>query len=470
MKSIKKNFIYNITYQILILIIPFITMPYVSRVLGTKGIGIYSYTYSIVYYFMIFAMIGFNNYGNRSIAKIRDDKKKLSKTFKEIYILQIITSSVMIVLYYIYCLFICKEYVIITYIQSLYIISCIFDINWFFFGIEEFKLTVTRNTLIKILSLILIFVFVKDSNDVWKYTLILSSTTLLSQLLLWPFVKQKVEKINEHLEIKKHIIPCVKLFLPVIAVAIYKIMDKTMIGLLSTVTEVGLYENAEKVINIPNAIITALGTVMLPRMSNMYAKGKNKESFKLIKKSISAIMFLAFPMTFGLMAISKDFSVVFFGDEFLKTGTLIIYLSITIIFLSFGNVIRTQYLIPKEKDKEYITSAFLGAIVNLIMNLIFIPQYASIGACYGTITAEFVVVFYQTIKVRKELPIFVYLKNIILFFIKSLIMFIIIVYIGKFISSTILKIIIQVVIGFVIYFILNVKYINELVDIKKYLK
>lgn len=470
MKSLKKNFVYNITYQILILIIPFITTPYVSRVLGVKGVGTYSYTYSIVYYFMICAMIGFNNYGNRSIAKVRDDTQKLSKTFKEIHKLQIYTSFIMIFLYFIYCLFICKEYLIIAYLQSLHVISCMFDINWFFFGIEEFRLTVTRNTFIRILALILIFAFVKEANDVWKYTLILSSTTLLSQLLLWPFVKKKIEKVKERLEIKKHIIPCLKLFLPVIAVAIYKVMDKTMIGLLSTVDEVGLYENAEKVVNIPNAIITALGTVMLPRMTNMYANGKDEESLELIKKSIKLIMFLAFPMMFGLIAISKDFSVIFFGINFIKSGIVIIYLSITIIFLSFGNVIRTQYLIPKERDKEYIISAFLGALVNLIFNLIFIPKYASIGACIGTIAAEFIVVFYQVFKIRNELPIMDYLKSIIEFFIKSTIMFILVLLIGILISNQVLKIFVQIVIGFAIYISLNIKYVKGTIDIKKFLK
>lgn len=468
MSDIKKNFIYNIVYQILIMIIPLITMPYVSRVLGSTGIGTYSYTYSIVYYFMMFAMLGFNNYGNRSIAKVRDNKENLSKTFKEIYCMQIITSFLMIILYFLYLIIFDVKYKEIALIQSIYIISCLFDINWFFFGIEKFKLTVTRNTIIKILSLLFIFLFVKSKNDVWIYTLILSGCILLSQLSLWPFVSKYVTNVDINFkDVFQHFKPCLKLFLPVIAVAIYKVMDKTMLGWFSNISEVGFYENAEKIINVPNAIISALGTVMLPRMSNLYAKNKNEESKKVIDKSIKLMMFLAFAMTFGLICVSKNFSILFFGQDFAKSGIIINLLSITVLFLSWGNVLRTQYLIPKEYDKIYIESAFLGAMVNLVFNLIFIPKYASIGACIGTIFAELSVVLFQTISIKKELPIKKYIKDIIPLFVSSLIMFIII-YLLNFVKiNDIIRIVIQVILGCLIYYVLNYRYVNNLINIDK---
>ena len=470
MKSnLKKNFVYNITYQILVLLIPLITMPYVSRVLGAEGVGTYSYTYSIVYYFMLFAMLGLNNYGNRTIAKVRDDKEKLSKTFKEIYLFQLITSSIMVLLYIIYIAFLNKNYIYVSIVQSLYIISCMFDINWFFFGLEKFKLTITRNIIIKLSSLVLIFLLVKDHNDVIIYTLILAGGTLLSQLALWPFVKRYTTKVKIKLKnIKKHIYPCLKLFLPVIAVAIYRVMDKTMIGLFTNVTEVGFYENAEKITNVPIAIITALGTVMLPRMSNLYTKEDKKEEVKrLIERSIIFIMFLSFGMCFGLVAVSQHFSTIFFGQEFAKTGILIIYLAVTVLFLGWGNVIRTQYLIPKEKDKIYIISAFLGAIVNFVLNIIFIPKYGSVGACIGTVVAEFIVMFYQTYMVRNELPIKEYIINTIPFFFKAFIMLIIIYPLNWIEMNGLLRLFIQVILGCLIYGLLNIKYIMSIVDIRK---
>lgn len=467
MNDVKKNFVYNVIYQILILIIPLITTPYVSKTIGATGIGTYSYTYSIVYYFMIFSMLGLNNYGNRTIAKNRENKIELSKRFKEIHLFQIITSTTMITLYFLYILIFDNKYFNIALIQSLYVISCMFDINWFFFGIEKFKLTITRNTIIKILSLIFIFIFVKNKNDIWIYTLILSSSTLLSQLLLWPFVNQYITKVKINLnDIKKHIKPCIKLFLPVIAVSIYKIMDKTMIGMLSNVDEVGYYDNAEKIINVPIAIITAAGTVMLPRMSNMHSKGESSKTKPIILKTMKFMGFLSFAMMFGIMAIAKKFSIVFFGTQFIKTGDIIMLLTITIIFLSWGNVIRTQYLIPKEMDKEYIISAFLGAIVNFILNIIFIKEFKSIGACIGTIAAEFVVALYQTIVVRKNLEIKKYITDILPFFIKSIIMFIIIYPLNFINLSPLITIIIQITLGIITYSLLNIKYILSVANFR----
>ncbi len=465
----KKNFIYNMLYQILILIIPLITMPYVSRTLGAEGIGIYSYTYSIAYYFMIIAMLGLNNYGNRTIAKVRGNREELSKQFCSIYAFQLISSLIMIIIYLVYVLIFDNQYKTIALIQTIYVISSMFDINWFFFGMEKFKLTIIRNTLIKILSLILIFIFVKTPCDVWKYAMILSASTLLSNVVLFPFLKKyvKVRKITKK-DILKHLKPNLILFLPVIAVSIYKIMDKIMLGILANVTEVGYYENAEKLIQVPTAIITALGTVMLPRVANMLSNNQEERVKETIEKTMPFIMFLTFPMVFGSILISKNFALVFFGNEFAKSGYLTLLLSITILFFAWGNVIRTQYLIPKEMDRHYVISAFIGAIVNFILNSIFIPKYASIGACIGTIVAEFVVMFYQSFVVRKELPIKKYIITSIPFLIKSLIMFFITYIICEDISgSKSYKIILQILIAVTIYLILNLKYIYKNLEISK---
>lgn len=464
----KKNFIYNFIYQILILILPLITMPYVSRILGATGLGIYSYTHSIAYYFMIIAMLGLNNYGNRTIAKVRDNKEQLSKEFCSIYLFQLVISALMIGLYLLYVFFLNNQYKEIAYLQTMFVISSMFDINWFFFGIEKFKLTITRNTIIKLFSLVLIFGLVKTADDVWKYTAILAGSTLFCNIILFTFLRKYVKftKVTKK-DVLKHLKPNLIMFLPVIAVSIYKIMDKIMLGVISTVTEVGYYENAEKVAQIPLTIITALGTVMLPRVSNMISNNQENKVKELLKKTMPFIMFLALPMALGVITISKDFAIVFFGTEFEKSGYLIQLLSITLIFLSWGNVIRTQYLIPKEKDKEYVISAFLGAIVNFIINMIFIPQFASLGACIGTIAAEFVVMFYQSFIVRNELEIKYYLKNSVGFFIKAIIMFIIVIILGNIIEDKLLKIVIQVTIGGMTYMIMNFNYIYNVLGIKK---
>ena len=188
--SIKKNFLYNVFYQILTMLLPLFTAPYIARVIGAEGVGIYSYSSSIANYFVLLAMLGLVNYGNRSIAQVRDNKELLSQTFFNIYALQVITSLIMIVGYVFYINTFVTENIVIFYIQLFLIIATILDINWFFFGLEQFKLTVTRNTIIKLLTVVCIFIFVKDSNDLWIYTVIMAGGTLLSQLMLWFFIKK----------------------------------------------------------------------------------------------------------------------------------------------------------------------------------------------------------------------------------------------------------------------------------------
>lgn len=468
MSSLKKNFIYNTLYQMLLLILPFITVPYISRVLGAEGVGVYSYTYSIVYYFMILTLLGINNYGNRTIAQNRENKEKLSKTFWEIYSIQIFMGLIMFVLYILYLFMFNIEYKKIALIQSIYILSAIFDINWFFFGLEKFKITVTRSTVLKLVSLIFIFLFVKSENDIWIYTLILSGSTFFSQLLLLPFMKKEISfyKINYD-GIKAHIKPCLILFIPVIAISLYKIMDKIMLGFLTTVIEVGYYEQAEKIINIPTSIVTALGTVMLPRISNLVAKNDKKQILNYIEKSIKFMMFLAFPMSLGLISISNDFIPLFMGEQFNKTAILVNYLSITLIFISFANVIRKQWLVPNGMDNAFIISVIMGAVINLIINFILIPKLNSVGACIGTIVAEFSVMLYQMLYVRKELPILKYLKLILKFLISSIFMFGIIICF-KFINMNIfLRIFLQITLGLAIYFGLNYKYIFSILKFDK---
>ncbi|MGN1372255.1 MAG: flippase [Candidatus Coprovivens sp.] len=468
--SPKKNFLYNIIYQVLILIIPLITAPYLSRVVGAEGVGTFSYTYSIAQYFMLFCLLGINNYGNRTIAKVRDNKKELSKKFWSIYFFQLLIGTIVTAIYLIYVLLFVNNYKIIALIQVLYVISATVDINWFYFGLEEFKMTITRNTILKLGSVILIFLLVKQKDELWIYTLIMAGMTLLSQLVLWGFIKNKVSYTKIAIkDVLSHIKPNLLLFIPVIAVSLYKMMDKVMLGIISGVTEVGFYEQGEKITNIPLTLITALGTVMLPRISNIIAKGENEKVNQYISKSISFVMFMSVPMCFGLLTIGYNFAPLYLGNEFQKSGIVISLLSSTLPFISFANVIRTQYLIPKEKDKIYIRSVIIGAITNLILNLLFIPYLGSIGACIGTIAAEAIVMLYQSFMVRKEISIKDYLKLSLPFILKAIIMFMLIYPFNLIKMNSIIRIMLQVVLGVVIYAILNIKYINSIFDYKKLL-
>lgn len=459
MKKMKIDFLYNMIYQMLVLLVPLITTPYLSRILGVTGIGIYSYTYSIVYYFMIFALLGINNYGSRIIAKNKDDIIKTSKEFFSLYSLQFILGICSIFLYLIYVFFFCKEYRFISILQIIYLFSNLLDINWFFYGTEKFKITVTRNIVIKIISVFLIFTFVKGPSDIWIYTIIMSLSSFMSQLVLFPFLRKTIKFVKiSYKDILKHLKPCIILFLPVIAISVYKYMDKIMLGMMSSIEEVGLYEQAEKIINIPMGIITAMSTVMLPFFSKNSSTNNKKQQ---IEESFNLIMFISFPIAFGILCVSGEFIPLFLGDAFHNSIYLVNILVITIIFISFATVIRAGYLLPKEKDKIYALSVLSGAVVNLILNLILIPKYNAIGASVATVFAEFSVMILQIIATHKYLDYKKYFINILPFFVKSSIMFLLI-YLIKYLNvSDILTIALQVLLGVVIYFVLNLQYIKN---------
>lgn len=454
MSSLKKNIVYQTSYQMLTIILPLVTSPYVSRVLGAENLGIYSYSYSVAYYFVMIALLGINNYGNRTIAEVRDDKDKLDRTFSSIFCGHLFVSIAAIAAYIIYLLLIVKTEKLYAWISLIYIIGAAIDINWLFFGLEKFKLTVTRNTCVKLLTVVCIFVFVREKSDLWKYVLIMGLGSLISESIIWFFIKDNVHFVRPKIkEIIPHLKPLFILFIPVLAISLYKIMDKIMIGAICEKAQVGYYSNAEKAINIPTGIIGAFGTVMLPKMSNLLKDGDTRESKKFIDLSVRYIMIVAIGLGFGLAAVSNIFSLVFWGDEFAECGLLVRMLSITVPFLAFSNIIRTQYLIPKKMDREYIVSVFAGAIVNLICNAILIPKIKAVGAAVGTILAELTVATVQTIQVRKELPIKMYLKQILEVSICGLVMFFAINYLFSGFENTVLSLVIMIGSGALIYFL-----------------
>lgn len=448
--STKLNFIYNSLYQLLAIFLPLVTTPYLSRVLGAEKIGIYSYSYSIAYYFSMFIILGLNNYGNRTIAMVKDNKNDLSKSFFSIYYMQLTCAVVVIALYMLYAYFISNK--VITWILLIYIMSSAIDISWFFFGLEQFKLTVIRNTVIKILSTIAIFLFVKKSTDIYIYAFILCVGYFLGPLMLWPFVKKNVYfcKVSKQ-DIISHFKPNLIMFLPVIAISLYKMMDKIMLGKMCNMSQVGYYENVEKVMQIPLALIGSLGTVMLPKMSNLIANDKGHEVDRIIEKSIIFVMVISSALSFGIMGVADSFVPWFYGEEFYPCVALFRILMPSCLFVAFANVIRTQFLIPNKKDSIYIFSVFLGAAVNLFINLILIPKYASNGAAIGTLCAEAAVCIYQIFKVRNQLSIKKYVFNIIPFIIIGLVMYGIIVNIPQLSNAYLVDILLKVLIGGLIY-------------------
>lgn len=408
MKPLLKNLSYQLAYQILAICLPLLTSPYISRVLGAEGLGTYSYTYSIVNYFTIFAMLGTASYGSRTIAMAKEKNEDLGRCFCSIYCFQLIASMLALALYIFFTAVFLDETICLSVIQGLWIIGCLLDINWFFFGIEEFKVTVIRNTLIKLLTTGAIFVLVKAPGDTWKYALVMAGGNVFSQMALWSFLKKRVHLcMPSFLEVACHIKPNLGLFLPILGVSVYTTMDKTMLGMLSGAAESGFYYNADKVMSMPLTLILAMGTVMMPRMSALRASGDRKKENSLFYRSMEGFMMLAIGMAFGIGAVAADFIPIFFGPGYQQCILLVRVFSVVMVFKTLSNILKNQYLIPHGKERGYTISVFIGAACNFLANCLLIGrlEMGALGAVLGTLTAEVITCICYLAASRREIHI-----------------------------------------------------------------
>lgn len=427
MNKLKKNLVINVSYQLVVVLIPLILAPYVARTIGAEGVGVYSYSYSVAAFFALFGMLGVANYGNRTIAACGNDIQRRSRAFWNIWALQVLASVAVIIVYVGYIIIFPVKNSIAAEIQLIIVFCSAVDISWFFFGIEKFHITVLRNLIVKVLNLILIFTLVKGKNDLYIYIVIMALGTLLNNILLFPFLRKNLVFVRPELtEIRIHIKLMIVLFFPVIAISLYKIMDKVMIGSMSATIQTGYYEYAEKIIGLPGTVITAIGSVMLPRLSALAGEKNTKQAKFLNDMTMEFMMFLTIGMAGGIFCIATDFAPFFFGKEFTISGMVMMVLAPSVVFQGWANVIRTQYLIPSGKDKIYVQSAWLGAITNLVMNAILIPKLLAVGAAIGTFCAEAAVAIFQSHKTKHALPIRRYLKNTVIYLIPFMIMAIII--------------------------------------------
>lgn len=453
LNKVKINYIYNVAYQILLIIVPFITAPYISRVLGAEKIGEYSYANSIVYYFILFAALGTATFGRREISYFQDNISERSKKFWQTEIISCCSVLIFTVIYFIFIRY--NRLPILYYIFSIDIISVAFDISWLFQGLEEFKKIVFRNFIFKILNIVYIFTFVKDSSDLNIYVFGLSILTFCSNISLWVCTKKIIEKPNfKELELLKAVKPIVHLFIPTIAVFISSSIDKTMIGIFcENPLQNGYYEQSMKTIRIILTLITAMSTVLSPRIGFLFQKNDTNKIKKIIKQSYEFIFFLGFPICFGLISLADIFIPWFYGYEFIEAVPIVMILSFLTIFISFNNVTGTQYLIPLKKQKQYTFTVTFGSLINILLNLLLIPKFYAVGAAIASVISEFSITIMQIIVCRKEIVFKqIFIKNIP-YIISSFIMLIILYCLHFIFPVSTLSLIILVLLGIFIYIV-----------------
>lgn len=391
--SLKRNYIYRLLYQFLSMATPLITAPYISRVLGADGVGIYSYTQSWVTYFTYLALLGTGSYGALEIAKCRDDKKEYSKTFWEIELLTVITSSLSLFFWFLFIV-LSKEYQIYFLALTPLILAQTFDIEWFYAGHERIGYSLLWNSVCKIAGLVCIFVFIRDKSDLLLYIFLSSFIMMAGSVSMWVHLPKMLTKVKlSELSVFRHFKKTFVYFIPTIATSVYTILDKTLIGVFTNDSfENGYYEQATKIINILKPVsFAALNSVMTARMSYLFYSQKTDEMKKRIGLSVDITFFTTFGCMFGMVAVANTFVPLFFGPGYEPVVKLLQMMAILLFVISISNCLSSHYYIPVGRMKQYNSFLIAGSVVNLILNISLIPSFGAMGAVVGSIGAELVI-------------------------------------------------------------------------------
>lgn len=448
-----KNYLYNLAYQFAALIVPFVTIPYISRIFGAEGIGSYAVSYSIAHYFCLFGLLGLNNYGTRTIAYCRDDNEKCREAFWNLNYMRFITMGIACILYAFFVVFVVETQKKILYLaQSGVLLASMTDISWYFAGMEEFKKTAIRGIIVKFIGMILVFLFVKSSDDIWLYTAIIAGSMLIGQIVMWGIVINRMRMLSPSFcLIKRYMRESFRFWVPAVAINMYASLDKVMLGYLVGDAEAGIYENSQKTIKLVSTITMTFTTVMMPKMSKYFMN----DNFGVLKhavfNSFKFVSMLAFPMTFGIISIRKSFVPWFYGNGFEKVSSLLIISAWLVVTLSWSNVLGNQVLIPCGRENEYTKSVIAGAIVNICLNLFLIPYFYSIGAIIASVVAEYTGMFLMMYFARDMFRFKLIVKDVLRYFVGGLFMFLVTFYIGEFLGSHIYTTFIQILLGIVVY-------------------
>jgi len=453
MKSIFKNYIYNTLNQLLNVLIPVITIPYISRVLGADGLGTYSFINTVIGYFVMFASFGTATYGSREISYTQADTEKRSKIFWEIELLSVCMTIITLAFFLVFVFFFADNK-LLYYICGIQIITVGIDVSWLFSGLEEFKTISIRNCIIKVLCLIGIFLFVKSKSDLWLYVLLAAVIPSIGNVALWFLVHKFVifTSISD-LHPFKHVLGTVRLFIPTIAVQIYLYVDKLMIGIITDSSfENGYYELAVRIVKMIQMFVTSLGTVMMPRIGHLYEEKNQKEIARLIYKSFRIVWLIAIPLCFGIISVSTCLVPVFLGDGYGQVSYLIYILSFIIIIVGLSNILATQYLIPIGNENTFTKITVIGLIVNLVFNSVLIPVYLSKGAAIATVLSEMTILLCELYTVRRTFDIALILRLGKNYFISGCLMFIAVLAVKYLLNNNIVTLLILVFIGCITYF------------------
>lgn len=453
--SVKKNFLYNTLLQIAILIIPFLTTPYVSRRLGAENVGQFSFATAMVTYFTLIANLGSNTHGQRKTAYCRDNREHLSQAFWDIVSFRCIMSIVAIGLYLLY-LYLFQDFSFINIIVIYHIIDIAIGITWFYQGIEDFKKITLRTLGIRLLLLCGIFIFVKNDQDLWRYALIMMLSTVLGNLVMWVPLRKyitTVKRVHPFRDFKEIWL----VFLPTIAVQVYTILDKSMIGFITGSDYAnGCYEYSERIARLAITVVTSVGTVILPRVANLFAKDNLDEAKRYVYLAFRVVWMVAIPIMLGLMAVSSVFVPWFLGTGYEDSILLLCIFSVLVLVVSMAYIVGLSYLVPTKQQNVYTAAVTVAAIVNFCANMILIPKFGAFGAAIASVLAECIGTSIQIVYCigKKQLSATQIFKPAWKYIVSGVMMYLCLFLLKRVFSSGFISLVVLVSSGMVIYAIL----------------
>lgn len=455
--KVLKNYLFNSAFQIFQIFLPLITAPYVSRVLGPTGVGDYAFSNSVVVYFGILGVLGLTQYGNRMIAFYMDEFEKRSQLFWDVFIVRAISVSVALLIYLGVLMLLPRGQRILFLIQAVYLFSVVFDISWFFNGIENFKITVTRSFIIRILSVVSVFVFVKSNDDLWLYALIMVGGTTLGNLTLWPFLKGLIRppmiKFGRLLTVLKQ---SMVYFLPGIASSVYLVLNKVMIGVLDSNVAAGYFQQSDQIVRLALSLVTAMNAVLLPRVANEF-KNKNFELIeKYIHKSVSLTLFISLPVMFALFELGKVFAPVYFGPGFSEVGNLMAIEGTMVVFIGLNSVVGWQYMMPIGMVTQMSTSVSVGAVVNFVLNVVLIPFFRARGAALSSVLSELVILVIMVAYTKNKLNFANVFNGMWKYVLAAIVMYLTLLVLHAFIPSNVVFLFVGILLGFIVYMMMLV--------------
>lgn len=472
-QNIKLNYIYQSSWQILNLMVPLITTPYVSRVLEADGVGAFSYVYSVICYLIIFSNLGINAYAQRKISTLQEDERSLKKFFWQIIGAKLI-NFVLPSAIYIVIILTSSKYSTLFAAEIFFFLGAPVNITWYYTGMEDFRRVVQKGLLAKVIGIALLFIIIKTKSDIYLYAIILGGTQFMGDILLWvnlpAYIRRGIPSLMSYWE---HVVGGCKMLMPELASSIFAYGDKVMLGfLLVSTVENGYYEQSQKIISLSQGVVNAVATVMLPRIASLYSKQDKKAISYYMDKTMAFLSFIGIPIAFGISGIASSFVPWFFGAGYENVENLLYILSPIAFVHGIYYILGYQYLLGTNQEIKFTRYILIGAVSNTILNFMLIPKLGAIGASIASLVSEIAISIMLLYVARHVMNVNTFLYNCVKPMIAGSTMFVILCLLNRKLVSGMLATALLIICGGVIYFVMMLVMrdrvlLNELTIIKE---